>query len=226
MSVAVVMPYQAGPGRADLLHHVWNRLADDGWPVVIGAPRQERWCKATAVGEAIAQVELRAHAGDVLVVHDADVIVDLAALREAVAIVETGGAGWAIPHTHVVRLSENASEALLRGSPMASPSLARQPYVGVPGGGVVVVPLATYEDTPLDRRFVGWGDEDESWGWALRTLHGEPWRSDASLVHLWHPHAAPGARRNPDINANRLRRAYRAYREDPERMRALVTLGR
>jgi hypothetical protein len=231
MSTAVVVPYQTGPARPEALHFVWNRLADDGWPVVLGTLEHRtiddpRWCKAEAVAQAVAMVALHGHRDDVLVIQDADVLVDLASLRIAVDAVETGRVAWAIPHTLVVRLSEDATAHLYADDPLDPPTLTRQPYVGMPGGGCVVIRRETYEDCPLDRRFCGWGDEDQAWGWALGTLYGAAWRADADLIHLWHPHAAPHQLRSPSLDSSRLRRAYRAYRSDPTKMRELVDAGR
>lgn len=226
MSVVVLVPYAEGEGRARLLRYVQGRLCDDGWPVVVGrgVAGRDGWCKAAAVAEA-----LQAAAGrpdDVVVVHDADVLVDLRALRQAVDAVEAG-AGWAIPHYQVLRLDQLTTDVVLAGHPLpARHGLTRAAYVGVAGGGCVVMTRAVYEDCPLDHRFFGWGDEDLCWGWALSTLHGGPWRSTDDLVHLWHPHAEPGAQRAVRRESGTVRRHYRSARHSPERMRAVIAAGR
>lgn len=229
MSAVVVVPLSiVDDARGRAWAFVRSRLVDDGWPIVTGVQRSAGgWCKADAVSDALRSADVHAHADDVLVVHDADVVVDLAALREAVELVESGAVEWAVPHTLVYRLSEQTTLDYLAGVTISIDSrstttLTRWPYVGVAGGGIVCVRRSTYADCPLDRRFVGWGGEDQAWGWALSTLHGEPRRVDAPLVHLWHPHAAPGAQRPPRVESERLVRAYRAYRRWPEQMRVLV----
>lgn len=213
----------------DHREHAWAnvaaRLRDDGWPIVAYDSAEGDWCKACAVRGAIdAADDFRAvNADDVLIVHDADVLVDLGAIREAVAVVASGDAGWAIPHGEVYRLTERATARYYETAEIPEyPDLTRWPYVGVEGGGAVVLRRMVYDDVPLDPRFLGWGDEDVCWGWALRTLHGAPWRAAARLVHLWHPHAAPGAQRSPRWESDHLRRRYQVARDNPVRMRELL----
>jgi len=43
----------------------------------------------------------------------------------------------------------------------------QRPYPGYPGGGITVLPRSTYTEVPLDLRYEGWGQEDESWAHAL-----------------------------------------------------------
>jgi hypothetical protein len=219
MSAVVVVPLATDDEhRARAWTDVSGRLAADGWPVLVGPNVSELWCKSLAVSAAIVPTTPE----DVLVVHDADVLVDLSALRLAVAHVESGGA-WAIPHREVYRLTERATARYYetRDVPM-TPELTRWPYIGVEGGGVCVLRRSTYDSIPIDPRFLGWGDEDHCWGWALRTLLGEPWRSPERLVHLWHPHSAPGKQRSPRLESETMRRRYRFAFDDPVRMRALV----
>lgn len=225
MNVAVIIPVDVetarGEGERDiLLRHVRTELLTHipEREVIIGICHGE-WRKASAVADGLTRTD-----ADVIVVHDADVLVPMAALRLAVTVVNNGAA-WAIPHTNVHRLSRLSTAERIAGMSSVIPhrqQLVRWPYVGVAGGGIVVLRRETYEDCPLDERFIGWGNEDICWGFALSTLHGAPWRGDADLVHLYHEHAAPGATRSPRFDSERLRRAYRAYRGDAERMRALV----
>jgi hypothetical protein len=195
------------------------RLVDDGWPILTGPNVSGLWCKSLAVEAAIHPTQ----PDDVLVVHDADVLVDRAAMRQAVERVEAGVVAWAMPHSEVHRLTAAATFRYYEtGEVPEDAELLRWPYVGVEGGGAVVLRRSTYDDVPIDPRFLGWGDEDVCWGWALRTLLGAPWRATSRLVHLWHPHAAPGAQRSPRWESDTLRRRYRAAFECPARMRALA----
>lgn len=219
MSTAVVVPLAiTDPHRERAWEDVAGRLAADGWPVLTGPNVSELWCKSHAVAAAIAPTS----GDDVVVIHDADVLLDLGALRGAVAHVEAGGA-WAIPHGEVYRLTERATARYYETRDVPDhPEMTRWPYVGVEGGGAVVLRRSTYDSIPIDPRFLGWGDEDHCWGWALRTLLGAPWRSPARLVHLWHPHAAPGAQHSPRWESDTIRRRYRVALDDPARMRALL----
>lgn len=206
--------------RARAYNYVVRHLSPLDMTLTAGVVSGE-WCKATAISNGL---ELQREHGDVLVIHDADVIVQLRAIEVAVAAVREERADWAIPHRLVHRLDETTTDVVLKTGliPKTTRQLVRWPYVGMTGGGIVVLRRGVYESCPLDRRFIGWGSEDQSWGYALETLHGAPWRGEADLYHLWHPHAEPGAQRSPRFESERLRRAYRAYRDRPDAMRALV----
>jgi len=213
----IVIPYrETDDHRAIALGFVLQHLAL--WPAVtVSADTEGDWCKARAVRRALV-----ADDDSPLVIHDADVVVPTSALVAAVRAVDDG-APWAVPHTLVHRLDRLTTIEFIESREMPEHTrLVRPPYVGVAGGGITVIDRKVYDDCPLDPRFVTWGSEDEAWGWALSTLHGPPWRGDAPLVHLFHPHAAPGARRSIRIDSEKLWRAYRAYRGDVNLMRQLV----
>jgi hypothetical protein len=139
--------------------------------------------KAAAVEDALSRAT-----GDVLVLADADVWCP--GVVAAVEAVESGAA-WAVPHTLVHRLTKGATDVMLGrevfGGPLIEQRVEQRPYVGMVGGGCVVLRMDVYEACPLDPRFVGWGQEDAAWGVALTALYGPPWRSTEPLFHLWHP---------------------------------------
>lgn len=68
------------------------------------------------------------------------------------------------------------------------------------------------------------GQEDESWGTALETLHGPPWRpiDHAPLWHLFHPPQQRASRRWGSLEHRALYRRYQQAKDDPEAMRALL----
>lgn len=220
MTVAVLIPYRVGCGHRDrALMFVISRLASYGWPVVIGHHDRGPWCKAHAVADALDQT----HA-DVLVIHDADVVTE--GLPAAVRTVQKDTA-WAIPHRSVHRLSEAATERFTAGEPLGELELVERAYRGTEGGGVVVVHRDVYTATPLDARFCGWGGEDEAWGTALRTLHGEPWRPHGHnpLIHLWHPEPQRATRAFGSLAGRDLRKRYVRASGNRDVMRALVEEG-
>lgn len=231
VTVAFVVPLDpatlAGEGpRGDAWGFVQGHLCRYGWPVQAGFVCGDEWVKAHAVAYGIAHTD-----ADVLIVHDADVIASEMCVRSAVQVVTDGVAAWAMPHGLVHRYDKRSTLAMYAADHASAPTFERWPYGGMIGGGIVVVRRDVYEDCPLDARFVGWGGEDQSWGNALLTLHGPPWRGSCSLVHLWHPHATgiPPSRlpgRPPRKESELLRRAYREARNDPPRMRALVSTAR
>lgn len=200
-------------------HIVFNRL-NDAWPLadVRVGECDGPWCKATAINDAFARTD-----ADVLVIHDADVFVSRNALADALMVVGSGEAPWAMPHGMVYRLDATGTRYFYDHGTPKERHLARSPYRAVPGGGLIVVSRDVYLDVGgFDPRFVGWGGEDEAFGLALKTLHGDGWHASGErLWHLWHDPAAPGARRPFGDNAALLAR----YREatTPEAMRTLIS---
>lgn len=221
MTVSVLVPFGGTcEWRQRALDWTRARYEELGWEVVVGRGDADEWRKADAVAEALQRAR-----GDVLVVADADCwSCDIAA---AVELVEQG-TPWVVPFMRVYRLNQRATESVYEGEELSHRlSRARPPYRGVMGGGIVVIDRDLYAQLPLDRRFVGWGGEDDSWGWALRTLIGEPTRLNAHLWHLWHPSLAPtraGDYGNPDNNA--LAGRYKDAWQQPDVMRTIVEEAR
>jgi len=214
----VVVPWQAGcPHRAAAFRWVLDQLERLGFPVHI-ATIDGPWCKAAAIASTLNRLD-----GDVVVVHDADVWSDATPQAAAEAAQHRS---WAIPHQLVHRLTGDATRAVLDGADPVGQPTEQTPYIGVAAGGIVVLHRDALADVPLDCRFVGWGGEDHSWGYALHALTGPPWRGTAPLHHLWHPPAERITRRVGSYPSEQLRRRYFAARNDRPAMRALVEAGR
>lgn len=213
--VEVIIPF-----AGDCPHRVWALKRVRGrypWPVTLavgGSP----WSKGAAVMPAVSN-----SSADVVVLADADVWTD--GVHAAVAEVEAGAA-WAIPHRGVFRLTEQATRELVLAEPWEHLATTERPYLGVAGGGIVVLPRSLLLQVPLDPRFVGWGGEDESLGIALRTLLGPPWRGKAPLVHLWHPPAPRLSRSRGSRESWALRKRYVKAQNNPGAMRALLEEAR
>lgn len=176
MSVAVLVPWRPGDPHREA---AWSLLQQrhhtthPTWDLIEGHPPDGPWCKAAAVADALAHTD-----ADTIIVHDADVWCDGTDL----AVEQLATHPWAIPHGNVCRLKPGVTDRTFDETQYVQP-----PYPGIEGGGIVALPRTTYEACPLDPRFLGWGQEDESWALALHVLAGEPWRGDAPLWHLWHP---------------------------------------
>lgn len=237
---AVLIPWRGGcPHREAALQWVTARYTDAGYTVHLGSPPSGRWCKARAVAAALSLTT-----DDLLVVADADVWCE--GIHDALEGLQTHR--WAIPHLRVLRLSQNATAALIRGQEPDLSDLDGLPYWGVQGGGIVALHRDTWHDVPLDPRFEGWGGEDHAWGLALHQLAGVPWigepgdkrtppKGRADLLHLWHPpqdeapeirgHKRPKhAPKIPDKANERLNHRYRDAKVSRARMRALVDEAR
>jgi hypothetical protein len=223
VKVSVLRPFggaeDAWRSRARAFTVAWWEHYFPAFELIEGAAG-EPWSKGAAIADAFEQCS-----GDLVVLADADSIVDHPSwIRKAVDAV-AAGAPWAIPHRLVYRLRDRETTRLLDlDDPTAAPRLGwvhRTPYEGVAGGGFVVLSRSTFELVGgIDARFLGWGGEDVALGWALDTLAGPATRFPGRLVHLWHPHPAPNLRGSPE--SEELVAEYRSAIGLPERMAAIV----
>jgi len=212
------------PHRRAALAHVraWYAEHHPDWDICIGDAREGAdWCKAEAVRNAL---HWTSDDTDILVIADADCIA--VNIGDAVGAVRSGTHNWAMPHQTVHRLNRIGTDLVMtQGAdpaklPRTSHYYAQMPYTGYAGGGIVVCKKNTYTECPLDPRFVGWGQEDESWAIALRCLFGPPWRPrHAPLWHLWHPPQQRSSRAVGSIQSRNLRTAYRRLSKSPDAMK-------
>jgi hypothetical protein len=156
---------------------------------------------------------------DVLVLQDADSVVDWSVVHQGVQLVADGQADWVVPHHKVYRLSSGATAEWYLGHPVTR--LERGVYQGPAGGGVVILSRAAFDEVGgMDERFTEWGWEDQAFGRALGTLVGPYRRLTSVLHHLWHPPAI--ASRKPSPAMHQLWQRYRQATFCPRLMRALV----
>lgn len=217
MTVEVVMSWRPGdPRREANLRWVLARWSLAGWPVTLtGMENEGPWCRAADVTPAV-----EASSADIIIVADADCWTD--GIHDAVAAVEQGAA-WAVPHWMMCRLNEAASDKVLAGgSPEVQDEYAERPYKGLAAGTLFVLRRDTYLDCPLDPRFVGWGQEDQAMRFALDGLHGPHWRGTQNLYHLWHEPQPRRSRGEGNAANVALYRKFKAARNNPVRLRALV----
>jgi hypothetical protein len=236
----VVVPWKLTSDQHRLDAFVWclSRWVTAGYQVRVAQTCDDVWCKAAALTRAVAESQ------PVFLMADADVVVDPAAVADAVQAV-SDGAAWAIPHWRVHRLTEAATARLIADGlgEWQRDDHAREPYVGTGTGGVVAVRAEVARDCPMDGRFLDWGGEDHSWGYALDRLHGEPYRparvmeaiaqsreppAAFDLIHLYHPQPASRPTMFGSLENEQLRKRYwEAWStHDEVGMRQLVEEGR
>lgn len=213
----IVIPWRGGDvDRERALEWVLRRYATrhPDLDLVLGRGG-EPWVKADAIADGLRQAD-----SEVVVLADADCWTD--GLESAIRAVTCGAAEWAVPHARLFRLSASGTRDYLAGQELGLCELAEDYTTGVAGGGIVVALREALLDCPLDPRFTGWGQEDTSFGYAMGTLHGKPWRGDATLVHLWHRPCERLNRAWGSAENRRLARRYEAARHRPPAMRALI----
>lgn len=225
--VEIIIPWfpaLATPERTRALE--WNlyRWAALGHgPPAVSVSPSERFCKADAVRAAV-----RSSRASCLVVADADVQPP-ADMATAIAKVRWDCEPWAKPFTNVYRLNKQATEDWFQTKHVDLgniQNLTQPPYIGIPGGGIVVISRENYELVPLDKRFIGWGGEDESWGYAMHTILGPPWVGMSNLIHLWHEPQERLNRRTGNLANEELRKKYLKLVSKVDKMRALVDEGK
>lgn len=136
----------------------------------------------------------------VLLFADADTVVPVPQLLEAVDLAEATGS-LVLAYTALYRTQRNHP-------PLAQ--LLRQPAgyrTTDVSNGVLAVPRALWEEAGgFDERFVAWGGEDRAFLYTCLALAlldlEEPLRVKGHAVHLWHPHAREATRPSPAYRAN------------------------
>jgi hypothetical protein len=222
VSVDVLIPWNDSrdPDRQAAFGYVCGHYLRNhpDWGLCVGTYRGEPWSKGSALRLAASQ-----SSADVLVVADADVILEPTALSFVLERLPKDG--WAVPHFDVFRLSREATSDLYAGSE-ADYQRAWRTHRGPPGGGVTIVTRAAWDTVGgVDPRFHGWGGEDICFGWALGVLAGNPFRARFPLTHLWHEPLAPrGELHHPrgSDESEALVERYRKAKNDVDEMRALV----
>jgi hypothetical protein len=216
----VIVPFQATtPERQANWEWVRARYEEShpDWEIIVAEQRSGEFVKARAIAPALAR-----SADEAVVIADADLWCD--GLTPAVEAVRAG-AGWAIPHSTVYRLSERATRLVLDGAdPRGQESQEGEPPYEAPvGGGFIVSQRDTLVDIPPDPRFLGSSGMDLAWGFALRCLAGEPWRGRATAYHLWHPWDKRSDRVNGVPRRSLwVRRRYRLALRSPWLMRRVL----
>lgn len=227
-AVSVVIPWRdvACPFRAANLAHVlveFERHAPE-WEVVIAEdPTPDRFIKGEAVRVGVARAS-----GEIVVMHDGDLLT-FPRLLAAVAHVDAGAA-WSMPMSHVYRLTPEASllalgDALDFDHVNHEIALLEKPYRYVhEAGGCMVATRATLLEVPIDRRYTGYGAEDESHGMALTLLVGPPERVVGPAYHLWHPPQARESRYRLSPANEAIRRRYQRawFKKSPKMFRDLL----
>lgn len=215
MAIAVVVPWRPGDVHRELAWRwVKNRYETSGFAVTVGRCPPGPWVKALAVQDAIDRTD-----ADLLVVADADVWCP--GLSEAID--RSPDAPVVVPHGKVLRLTERGTAEYIAGA--KHPEVGEQ-HRGMEGGGVVVLRRDVWDRVPLDPRFVGWGQEDSSWGYALSAMTGKIRRFSAPLYHLWHPPQPRLNRATGSVEGRALEARYLAAASHSADMDALLSEAR
>lgn len=224
--VEVIIPWFPALADADreaAFGWVMARWTALGFCVAVAQCPAKRFCKAEAVAAA-----LKRSRASWLILADADVVPPVK-INYSLDKVRHDDEPWAKPYTQVYRLNRESSSKWYQGIHVDLEdiqNLTQTPNIGVPGGGIVILSREKYDQVPLDKRFVGWGGEDESWGYALHTIFGPPWISMSNLIHLWHEPQERMTRQKGSLENEALRSRYLKAISKVDKMQALVNEGK
>jgi hypothetical protein len=187
--LAVPLYGELGPHRQAAWDACCRHWEANGWSVV-GA---SRWSRASSRNAAAACL-----AGDVLVFADADTVVPVEQLEEAVEKARLAD-DFVLAYTTLYRTLRNhppLAQLLRRPSGYRTRDVSN---------GVVAVSRGLWEEVGgFDERFEAWGGEDRAFLFACLALRGrdEPLRVAGHAVHLWHPHDRDASRPSTRYRAN------------------------
>lgn len=220
VTVAAAIPWRPGTPERNAHHdrvraHL-TALLPDALHLDADSGHQP-FSRAGSRNHAVRQAE--AAGADVVVLCDADTLVEPAALTEALTAAHDGRLH--LPFTWYRGLSQDGTARHLAGTP-ADDCPTDHAHQWATGGVLVITPAAWRHAGGMDEAFTGWGFEDTAFRVAADTLLGDTVRHHGTITHLWHPvEWALGSPRYT-ANARRMHR-YRAAEGDPDAVRALIT---
>lgn len=223
MKLSVICPLRAGFGHDRNAAWTTARVAafaGDETEIIFGNSPDGLFNKAAAVNDGASRAT-----GDVLALLDADAMLTRYAVLRAVQIVADGG--WCRPFHTVWALTEHYSAQVLEYPPSLDVPIDESEVahkMPLNPGMAVFLSRRDFEDIGgMDPRFVGWGGEDESWGFQCGTLLGQSQRVEAVCGHLWHESVEqlhqPHFKQNVELR-NRYSEIY--ARRNKGAMRALI----
>lgn len=213
--VTVVRAYRPGQLDRELSHDwtlarwqalfpAWKLLEVDSDP---NEPFSRSKSRNDAYHAALADPEC-----EVVVFADADTAPCRNAMISAAAM--TGAAGWALPYTRYINLTQASTNQVLFSKPgehlpqdlayeHCIPSPPVPPYQDPVSGILCVSRALLAEAGGYDENFRGWGYEDNEFAERLRSFQSTPYRVDSFVLHLWHPAPDSSTWSQPYIEANR-----------------------
>lgn len=160
----------------------------------------------------------QASGADVVVICDADTLVEAEPLHAAIAA--AGDGRLHLPYTWYRGLSEAGTSAYLDGTdPALCPTDWEHEWAT--GGVLVIQPEAWWAAGGMDERCRGWGHEDVILRLCADALLGPTVKHEGTITHLWHP--LESGLGSPEHIANgALCQRYIDAANDPETIRQLI----
>lgn len=202
--ISLLVPFTTDNARREInwrwLEKYWQAHLPNA-EILMGDNDDRPYNKTMAVNHAFTKAK-----GDIIVILDADCYIDAKIISECAerirAARKAGRHLWFIPYRRFYRLTERATNVLLRTDPRRPMMFPDPPPRGIwdspnpqgvsashwYGAMIQVMPREAFEAAGgMDERFVGWGGEDISFMHAVDAMYGRHKTTKNSVFHLWHP---------------------------------------
>lgn len=246
--ISLLVPFRASrhhPHRLRVwrwLERYWRHELPDA-EIVIGRSKGRVFSKTEAINDAARRAR-----GRIFVLLDSDAYMAgehiLYCARAIEKAKRRGHRLWFVPYRNLYRLTEQASELVLKSDPLWPHRFTSPPhrdelehsshshYGHHYGAMVQIMPREAFFTVGcMDPRMQGWGSEDVAFLRAVDTLWGKHKTLNVDLLHLWHPSIAQTpfnkmweGQETPNVNGN-LGQRYHMATGDIVKMRALVDEG-
>ncbi|MEH0417813.1 glycosyltransferase family 2 protein [Streptomyces sp. B21-083] len=185
MTVAVVIPWRPGTPERNAHHEVvrahLRALLPDAIHLDVDSGHTP-FSRAGSRNEGVRQAQ--AAGADVVVICDADTLVEAEPLHAAITAAADGV--MHLPYTWYRGLTQRGTIDHLAGAP-ADQCPAELEHQWATGGIIVIQPDAWWRAGGMDERFSGWGHEDAAYRIAADALLGPTVAHPGTITHLWHP---------------------------------------
>lgn len=218
LNVAVAVPFRSDGGTRDAAwdycRRFWEKL---GWPISVADSPDELFSRSQSRNAA---VEAITEPWDVVVIADADLVLERSDQAKQAARLAHQTGQMAVGHDRFIMLTAEGTQAMLDGQPRRLHEI--EYAIGKTWDGLFFVPHALWAEVGgYDERFIGHWGQGIAFGVACRCLGGGANRVNGNMYHLWH--TAPEREWHPHKDANRqLWQRYEALVDDPAGMRALL----
>lgn len=186
MNVEVAIPWRNDGGHREKSLQGVIESYSKNYPISLVDSGHEPFNRAASRNRAIAL-----STADVVILTDADILVEKEPLTEAIEIASSTDA-VAKPYDRIRCLSPDGTDSYWGGSPLLS-CHAEQDYTSLTGGVFIVRPRVWRDIGGMDPRIATWGFEDRVFLTVLRMLAIPHPSVVGTAHHLWHPPAAPWA---------------------------------
>lgn len=223
--VSIIMAYKQDHGPRDLAFKWINKFYKSAMPNVelcIGVSNGDAFNRSQGMNTA-AQKATR----DIFVIADGDIIFNPIVIIDAIKLLKDNA--WVIPFHHhkIINLSPQNTEKVLKSKPKWPLRVEVRDFTIEKrdmnfAGKLNVITRSNFTRVGgFDKRFVGYGWEDNAFQDAVSTICGPHKRLDRELFHLWHsPVKSKG---NPYWEKNKeLGMLYRSARGNKNAMEKLI----